>query len=70
MLYEVITDKNMPLALLTIADSIKEQSESGIAALKKMGIEVYMITGDNRRTAESIAAQAGIAAENVLAEVV
>ncbi len=65
----ILSDKNMPLALLTIADSIKEQSESGIAALKKMGIEVYMITGDNRRTAESIAAQAGIAAENVLAEV-
>jgi len=62
-----LADREKALALITIADSIKEHSRQGVAALRKMGIEVYMITGDNRRTADAIAEKAGVA--HVLAEV-
>lgn len=54
-------------AIFAIADTLKENSIEAINELKQMGIEVYMITGDNSRTAKAIASQAGI--DNVLAEV-
>ena len=55
------------LALLAIADPLKETSEQAIKALKQAGLKVYMLTGDNQTTAESIAHKVGI--ENVVAGV-
>lgn len=56
-------------AVIGVADTIKESSREAIDRVKKMGIEVWMLTGDNRRTAFAIARQVGIDNDNVLAEV-
>lgn len=57
------------VGLFAIADTLKESAAVAISLLKKMQIDVYMITGDNRPTAEAIAKQAGIDADKVIAEV-
>ncbi|MES2645813.1 MAG: heavy metal translocating P-type ATPase [Bacteroidota bacterium] len=53
-------DENQALAVIAVADKIKETSVQAIRELKAAGIEVYMLTGDNQSTAKAIAAQAGI----------
>jgi len=48
------------LAILAIADKIKETSKKAIATLQDRGIEVYMLTGDNNKTASAVAKEVGI----------
>ncbi len=55
------------LAVIAFADTIKESSVKAVQDLKKLGIEIYMITGDNKQSAAHFAGQAGI--DNYFAEV-
>src|SRR5260370_532300 len=64
----VVIDGKMA-GLVGVADTVKFGSVEAIKQLHAQGLSVWMITGDNQRAAQAIAAQVGIPAENVLAEV-
>jgi Cu+-exporting ATPase len=57
----------MPAALIAVADPVKPNAASAVAALKALGVTIAMLSGDNRRTAEAIAREIGI--DQVIAEV-
>jgi Cu+-exporting ATPase len=63
----VLSVEGKPTAILAVADTMKPEAPEAIRRLKELGIEVWMITGDNAATARAIVQQVGI--ENVLAEV-
>ncbi len=62
--------KNGELAgTIAVADEVKETSAEAIAALRKLGVDVRMLTGDNRVTAEAIARRVRLSSEQVIADV-
>lgn len=62
--------KNGELAgTIAVADEVKETSAEAIAALRSLGVDVRMLTGDNRVTAEAIARRVGLSREQVIADV-
>ena len=61
--------KNGELAgTIAVADEVKETSAGAIAALRSLGVDVRMLTGDNRVTAEAIARRVGLSSEQVIAD--
>ncbi|GAB4430251.1 MAG: heavy metal translocating P-type ATPase [Chloroflexi bacterium OHK40] len=65
----VVAAGGQALGVFGIADPVKPTSAEALAALKHQGVQVLMLTGDNRRTAEAIGRQVGLAPEQVIAEV-
>jgi P-type Cu+ transporter len=62
-----LSDRNKILGVVAVADKIKENVRHTMQLLEKLGLKVYMMTGDNKRAANTIALQAGI--KNVFSEV-
>ncbi|AXG38932.1 cadmium-translocating P-type ATPase [Enterococcus gilvus] len=64
-----LTDHAKVLAMISVTDQIKSSSKAAIAAMQESGITVKMLTGDNPQTARYIGEQVGLAASDIVAEV-
>ena len=64
-----LAENGVPLGLLAVSDTVKRGAREHVAALRGEGYEVWMITGDQSRTARAVAGQVGIDDAHVLAQV-
>lgn len=65
----LVADENQLLGALAVSDSLKPDAEHTVQELSRFGIEVWLLTGDNLKTAQAVAKEAGIDLEHVIAEV-
>ncbi len=56
----ILSIRHHPAAVIAVADTLKDSSRKAVTDLQGMGLEVYMITGDNKRTGEAVAKKLGI----------
>jgi Cu+-exporting ATPase len=64
----VVVD-GQPMAIIAVADTVRPESAQAVAQLQAMGLETWMLTGDNKLTATAVALEVGIAPERVFANV-
>ncbi len=64
-----VAENGLLVGFIALADTVKEDSSEAIRELLDAGLNVFMVTGDNRRTAEAIAHQVGIPGDRILAQV-
>ncbi len=65
----IVAYNKKAVGIVTVADTLKENAKEAVTDLQRKGIEVYMITGDNRQTAEAIGSQLSIDKEKIMANV-
>ncbi|HEX7196607.1 MAG TPA: heavy metal translocating P-type ATPase [Candidatus Limnocylindria bacterium] len=65
----LVAHDGRPIGLIGLADTVKPASAQAVDRLQRAGLEVWMITGDRRGTAEAIGAEVGIGPDRILAEV-
>jgi P-type Cu+ transporter len=56
----IVAENNQALGIVAVADTIKEESVAAIKAMHELGLHVVMVTGDNQRAAQAVAAEVGI----------
>lgn len=62
-------DRWIPLAIFAVSDALRPEAKSVVAALRKQGIDVWMISGDNAKTAKAVGAMVGIPEDSIIAGV-